>query len=127
MAQRRIGHMLLRGVRLRCPRCGDGRLFTGFFTMRDRCSQCGYAFEREQGYFVGAIYINYGATAVLGMAGFFVLDAYAGMTLTEQLVVWVTFAGVFPLWFFRYSRSLWLSLDYVLTAGKPAGQGRGHD
>lgn len=116
----RIGHMLLRGVRLHCPRCGDGRLFTGFFTMRDRCSQCGYAFEQEQGYFVGAIYINYGATAVLGIAGFFVLDACTSMTLTEQLVVWVTFAGVFPLWFFRYSRSLWLSLAYILTTGKPA-------
>jgi hypothetical protein len=32
----------------------------------------------------------------------------------------VSFAGVFPLWFFRYSRGLWLSLAYILTTGKPA-------
>lgn len=120
MARYWIGRMLLRGVRLRCPRCGDGRLFTGFFTMHARCSQCRYVFEQAQGYFVGAIYINYGATAVLGMAGYFVFDAYTDMTLAQHLVVWVTFAGVFPLWFFRYSRGLWLSLAYLLTTGKPA-------
>ena len=116
----RLGQMLLRGVLLRCPRCGDGRLFSGFFTMHDRCLQCRYVFEQEQGYFVGAIYINYGATTVLGMAGIFAIEAYISMTLTQQLVIWVTFAGLFPLWFFRYSRSLWRSLAYILTTGKSA-------
>ena len=115
-----LGHMLLRGVRLRCPRCGQGRLFSGFFTMRERCPQCGYVFEQEQGYFVGAIYINYAVTTVLGMSGFLTLHAYSDMSLTRQLVVWLGFAGLFPLWFFRYSRSLWLSLAYAVTRGKPA-------
>jgi uncharacterized protein (DUF983 family) len=29
------------GLRCRCPRCGKGLLFTGFLTLRDRCSACG--------------------------------------------------------------------------------------
>ncbi len=29
------------GLRCRCPRCGKGPLFTGFLTLRDRCSVCG--------------------------------------------------------------------------------------
>jgi len=115
-----LGHMLLRGVRLRCPRCGQGRLFSGFFTMRERCPQCGYVFEQEQGYFIGAIYINYAATVALGLPGFLALHAYTDMSLTRQLVVWLGFAGLFPVWFFRYSRSLWLSLAYAVTQGKPA-------
>ena len=120
MARYWLGQVLLRGVRLRCPRCGDGRLFSGFFAMHDQCSQCRYVFEQEQGYFVGAIYINYAATVVLGLPGFLALHAYTDMSLTRQLVVWLGFAGLFPLWFFRYSRSLWLSLAHAVTRGKPA-------
>jgi len=36
----------LTGLTCRCPRCGKGRLFTGFLTLRPRCEACGldYAF-----------------------------------------------------------------------------------
>ena len=29
------------GIRGRCPRCGQGRLFTGFLTLAPRCEVCG--------------------------------------------------------------------------------------
>lgn len=31
----------LRGLACRCPRCGVGRLFAGFLTLRPRCEACG--------------------------------------------------------------------------------------
>jgi uncharacterized protein (DUF983 family) len=35
-----------RGIACRCPRCGRGKLYTGFLTLRPRCESCGldYAF-----------------------------------------------------------------------------------
>ena len=35
-----------RGVACRCPRCGKGRLYSGFLTLRPNCEACGldYAF-----------------------------------------------------------------------------------
>jgi uncharacterized protein (DUF983 family) len=84
--------------------------------MHPRCPACGLAFEPEQGYFVGAIYINYAATTLIAIAGFLVLDYYTNLSLLAHLVLWGLFAVVFPLWFFRYSRSLWLSVDYLFTA-----------
>ena len=30
-----------RGLRGRCPRCGEGRLFQGFLGLRPRCEHCG--------------------------------------------------------------------------------------
>ena len=30
-----------RGLRGRCPQCGEGSLFRGFLTMRPRCESCG--------------------------------------------------------------------------------------
>lgn len=32
------------GLRCRCPRCGEGRLFDGFLTVRPQCSACGLDF-----------------------------------------------------------------------------------
>lgn len=28
------------GMRCRCPRCGEGRLFKGFLTLAERCDRC---------------------------------------------------------------------------------------
>jgi len=34
-----------RGLRGRCPACGQGRLFQGFLTLRPRCEHCGLDFD----------------------------------------------------------------------------------
>lgn len=34
------------GLACRCPRCGQGRLFTGFLTLRDTCPGCGLDYAR---------------------------------------------------------------------------------
>lgn len=37
---------ILRGLACKCPRCGRGKLFAGFLTLRPQCDSCGldYAF-----------------------------------------------------------------------------------
>jgi hypothetical protein len=72
-------------------------------------------FEREPGYFIGAMYISYGATVGIAAAGFFLLDAFTGIDINQQLALWGPFAVIFPLIFFRYSRSLWLVLDHFFV------------
>ena len=103
------------GLRLRCPRCGMSKLFRGFFRMNDDCDACGLHYEREAGYFVGAIYINYAATAVVSIGGYFILDSLVDWSLGQQIALWALCSTLFPLWFFRYSRSLWLALDHVFN------------
>jgi len=110
--------MLGYGLRLRCPRCGIGPLYRKAFRMNDQCAHCGLKLEREQGYFIGAIYINYGATVGIAVPGFFLLDAFTNITINQQLALWVSFAVFFPLIFFHHSRSLWLVLDHFFN---PAG------
>jgi uncharacterized protein (DUF983 family) len=112
---RRVRRTVWNGVRLRCPRCGGAPLFRGFFSMAEDCTVCGLHYEREAGYFVGAIYINYAVTVVLSIGGYFLLEAVTDWTLTQELLVWGAFSVTFPLWFFRYSRSLWLALDHVFS------------
>ena len=119
----RLSLALRRALRLRCPRCGDGALFAGPFRMAGRCPACGLVFEREAGYFIGAIYINYGLT--VGPRPGRVLSArgVAGpVTRAGRSAVWGTFTVLFPLWSFRYSKALWLALDHLVD---PAGGGPG--
>ncbi len=83
--------------------------------MERECALCGLRFERAQGYFVGAIYINYAVSSVIAVGGYFVLWAWVGLSTAAQFAIWVPFLLVFPLWFFRYSRSLWLALEYLVN------------
>jgi uncharacterized protein (DUF983 family) len=36
-----LSEPISRGLRGRCPRCGEGALFRGFLTLRPRCESCG--------------------------------------------------------------------------------------
>lgn len=60
-----FGTLVWRSVRLRCPVCGRGKLFAGWFKMHSRCGVCDAKFEREAGFFLGSIYFNYGLTALV--------------------------------------------------------------
>ena len=119
MTFQRIRRIVWRGLTLSCPRCGQRTLFSGFFQMNEACAGCALKFEREPGYFVGAIYINYAATTVLAIGGFLALDALTTLSLTAQMIAWSVFAIVFPLLFFRHSKSLWLAIDYIFNPEEP--------
>ncbi len=108
--------ILGRGLRLRCPRCGGAALYAGWFAMYPRCAACGLRYEREQGYFVGAIYFNYALTVGVAAGAVVALDWTIGLTLAEQLGLGIALAALVPLAFFRLSRSLWLSINYLLTS-----------
>ncbi|MGH6663809.1 MAG: DUF983 domain-containing protein [Pseudolabrys sp.] len=36
---------IVKGLRGRCPRCGEGRLFQGFLSLRPACERCGLDFN----------------------------------------------------------------------------------
>jgi uncharacterized protein (DUF983 family) len=105
------GTLIARALRLRCPRCGEGRLFTGWFTMPERCAVCRLKYERAPGYFLGSTYINYGATAVILVIAYFTLHGVLDFTNQELALPLSVVCVLFPLWAFRYARALWLALD----------------
>jgi uncharacterized protein (DUF983 family) len=105
--------MLGRGATRRCPRCGAGRLFRHWFTMVDNCPRCGMKFEREPGYWTGAIAIN---TIVVG--GLFTIVLVVTMILTVPDIPWVTVLLVVvplmtigPMIVYPFSKTLWLAVD----------------
>jgi uncharacterized protein (DUF983 family) len=73
-------------------------------------------YEREQGYFVGAMYVNYALTAGLGLGGVILLDQLVGLSLTQQLLLAVPVMLLAPILFFRHARSFWLGLEYFVSS-----------
>ncbi len=104
--------VLSRAWRLRCPRCGQSKLFAGWIRMKPECENCHLHYQREPGYFLGSIYVNYGLTALLVTIFYFVLFFTGWVSPQAALWIMAGFAVVFPLWFFRYARSLWLGFDH---------------
>jgi len=103
--------ILLRSCRLRCPRCGRGRLFRHYFAMHQECDHCGLSFFREPGFYLGSIYINYGLTAGIVTVSYLALAIVWGVSPRVLLWAETAFCLLFPIWFFRYARSLWLGFD----------------
>jgi uncharacterized protein (DUF983 family) len=99
-------------VRQRCPRCRKGRIFRGVLAMNDPCPVCGLLFQREEGYFLGAMYISYGASVAVLSALFFaatlLLPNWHGYLVA--LLATVLYLPLTPA-LFRFSRVLWIYLD----------------
>ncbi|HKG14661.1 MAG TPA: hypothetical protein VKB12_15140 [Pyrinomonadaceae bacterium] len=105
---------LTRGLMLRCPVCGESGVFRAPFHVRHHCPACRALFQREAGFFVGAIMLNVVVTegAVMFAFGLCLLTLSGGSALT--LPVLFAVALLFPVLFYHHSWSLWLAGDHVV-------------
>lgn len=110
--------MLWRGLRKKCPRCGAGKLFPGWFRMVPDCPNCHLHFEREPGYWVGAVAIN---TTVIGFLFAIVLVAWSAATIPDIpwvtiLLVEVPLMAVGPAVLYPFSKTFWVAVDRAFLA-----------
>ena len=92
-----VERAILRGLRGRCPRCGEGHLFQGLLDIKPRCEKCGldYGFaDAGDGPAVFGILIG----------GFIVVFAALIVEIVYQPPYWVHAA-------------LWVPLIVIVTAG----------
>jgi uncharacterized protein (DUF983 family) len=97
----------------RCPVCRRGQVFSGQFAMHERCPCCDLKFEREQGYFMGAMYVSYPLSVpILGLLiwiGYILLPSVRiEFVIGLALLAYLPFVPAV----FRYSRVLWMFFDH---------------
>jgi len=82
--------------------------------MHDRCLDCGLRFNREPGYFLGAMYVSYALALVLIAAIGAVLWALTSWRVDKialwAVILFLPFAPMLTL----LSRVLWIYLDQTL-------------
>ena len=114
---------LARGARLRCPACGERSVFQSPFHVRPFCPACGTIFQREEGFFVGAIMLNVVTTeaVVMAAAGLYLL-LFPGID-EPLLPILFAVALLFPVAFYHHSWSLWLAGDHLVEGLPKRGTG----
>ena len=104
-------------VHLRCPRCHHGRVFHGILAMNQHCPVCLLRFEREPGYFMGAMYISYLFGSLVMVAALFCM-LFFFPSLSDVWICVITFCILllFIPAIFRYARVIWITLDRAIDA-----------
>ena len=120
------GQILARGFTHRCPNCGARKLFKEgtLFELNAECPDCGLKIERDEGFFLGSMSLNYGVT-ILGFLVPVLLLYLAGVWsgFTAALIAGIGAIAV-PMLFYRSSRSWWLmSYYFFLPHHLPANRG----
>ncbi|MGY6569274.1 MAG: DUF983 domain-containing protein [Salinarimonas sp.] len=83
------------GLRGRCPRCGEGRMFDGFLALQKSCDNCGLDYDFADSADGPAVFIMF-------IVGFVVVG----------LAMWVEFTFMPPIWLHLV---MWFSLTIVLA------------
>lgn len=103
---------------LRCPRCLSGRVWRHFVSMNATCPECGLVFERESGYFAGAMVVSYGLAVPILAAMVVALITLGRLDAVVALIIGNTAYLVLVPFIFRYSRVVWLHLDWFIDPGE---------
>lgn len=123
-SRRSIIKTLSRGLRLRCPVCGESSIVRSPFHIKHQCTACDALFKREEGFFVGAIMANVVTTEfvilVLYVFSLPFINTRFDLVLTCLSIV----AIIFPVAFYHHSWSFWLAFDHLVeslprVSGKP--------
>ncbi|MEP0367581.1 MAG: DUF983 domain-containing protein [Cyclobacteriaceae bacterium] len=105
-------------IQCKCPQCREGNMFTNkpydlkrFGKMPENCPKCDFRFEREPGFFYGAMYVSYALSVGIFLTTVFVLYFLLDDPSIETYVISVGVMAIvlYPLTF-RYSRVIFVNL-----------------
>jgi len=101
----------------KCPNCHNGNVFKfknpfflkKFDKMNDNCSHCGHKFEKEPGFFYGAMYVSY----ALMVGWFLVTWAINSFLIKADAIAFLIFLAISIIsmmtYTFRIARLFWIN------------------
>ena len=108
---------MISAVNNNCPNCGKGKIFKarsiifslGFSKMNPKCENCQYNFEKEPGFFIGAMYASYGLSVAEIFLSYIICSFFFKETF-DLRILGIIMAVLLCLSFFNYrmSRIIWL-------------------
>lgn len=122
----------------KCPQCLEGDMYQtkssyqlkDIAKMNHSCPKCGLDFEREPGYYYGAMYVSYALTVAIGVS-LFVADIvlFSEFNTWSYMLALTLVLLVLSPWTFRTSRVIWLNffIKYKPEMSKQAIQNSGQN
>jgi uncharacterized protein (DUF983 family) len=87
--KRPVGRSMARGAMLRCPRCGEGRIFKGYLTVRHACESCGEELHHQRA-------DDAPPYIVISVVGHIVIGGVLSMEMAYQPPIWLQLAIWLP-------------------------------
>lgn len=110
----------------KCPRCTKSDIFCSsnpynfkkLFLIREHCDSCGLKFNREPGFFYGAMYVGYGLSVAYLTTFYVAMMVLLGdFEITTYFIFGIGSLLLLTPVIFRISRSVWLSFFVKFDKG----------
>lgn len=111
---------LATGLKGRCPRCGEGHLFSGFLTVAERCEQCGLDFGFADSGDGPAVLIMFPVGTIVVLL-WLITDAMFGFSAIVHLMLWLPATLILSLIMLRPFKGLMINMQYKHGAN-PGGE-----
>ena len=113
-------------VTCKCPKCKKTKIFESKGSiwrfkipyMPINCTTCNYKFERETGFFFGAMFVSYGLTAAQMVVCLVLFWYLIGLSPLKVFIIIVIMAVMLSSLNFKLSRTIWIYLfhrDWTYT------------
>lgn len=104
----------------KCPNCKKGKIFLNggnilllkIPKMNDRCPECNYKFERETGFFFGAMFVSYALAAAQMITSLVIFWHFIDLSPLRVFAIIGVIALLLSTINFKLSRSIWIYLFY---------------
>lgn len=113
----RAARLYARGLTMRCPHCGHGRLLESWFKFKLRCDGCGMRLDRgEEDFFLGGMMWNIVLAEGALLIAALVLGIVTWPNVPWTLMQWggVVLMAVVPFLFYPLSLTVWLASDILI-------------
>lgn len=102
----------------KCPKCHVGDFFIDkhsynlktFVDMPSNCSHCKELFNKEVGFYYGAMYVSYGLNIAMGVGVFILTVLLLNLSLITFLVLYSLLVVILFPWMMRKSRIVYINI-----------------
>jgi uncharacterized protein (DUF983 family) len=108
---------LAAGLACRCPRCGEGNLFSGYLKVAARCESCGLDFKFADSGDGPSIFVIFAVGPIVVILAF-IVEALFHPAPWMHLVLWIPTIIILTLLFLRPFKATMIALQYQRSAGE---------
>lgn len=100
-----------RGLRLRCPACWNGKLYSGFLKVQESCSHCSLPLK-EHDAADGPAYVVMSVMSIKVVVLALILEFTMNPPVWLHIITWIPFTIIGSLILLRFTKSLFIAIQY---------------
>ncbi|WP_339836815.1 DUF983 domain-containing protein [uncultured Maribacter sp.] len=107
-------------LKCKCPNCKKGKVFSDqgnilmfrMPKMNKRCTECDFKFEKETGFFFGAMFVSYALTVAQMIVSLVLFWHFIDLSPLRVFAIIAAISILLSTVNFRISRSIWIYIFY---------------